>query len=378
MKTKITLSIMGWIFASLFGQNTYAQTEKIEKVEIITKDGPASKNLKETQEIIIRKKGDKDTKIILDINGGKIMINGKPMAEFNEDGITINNRKMIIRDGNKITMDFKGDMLGDLDDLDKLDGLSEITIDKFDDNNMMFGNGEISKSFLGVGTEKNKEGSKILTVEKDSPAEKAGLLKDDIIYKVDDKKVDGNTALSDIISAIKIGEKAKLYFLRDGKKKEVDVTIGERKNRFILKHNYSYNLPNGKVRSFVMPLEKIEKFRNTFPREFKLKGDFNLDNNGIFIDARKQKLGIKIQDTEDGNGVKILEIEEASPSAKAGLQKNDIVTEIAGAKVNNTDEAREQLRENAAKNNYNIKAKREGKEMDFIINIPKKLKTANL
>ena len=55
-----------------------------------------------------------------------------------------------------------------------------------------------------------------------------------------------------------------------------------------------------------------------------------------------------------------------------------MVTEIGGKKVTNTDEAREQLMENAEKSLYNIKAKRNGSEMSFDIKIPKKLKTANL
>jgi len=60
------------------------------------------------------------------------------------------------------------------------------------------------------------------------------------------------------------------------------------------------------------------------------------------------------------------------------LKKDDVITEIGGVKVTNTDEAREQLMENADKNTYSIKAKRNGTEMDFTIKIPKKLKTANL
>ena len=60
------------------------------------------------------------------------------------------------------------------------------------------------------------------------------------------------------------------------------------------------------------------------------------------------------------------------------MQKDDIVTEIAGEKINNTDEAREQLQENKDKFSYTIKAKRNGTEMNFEVKIPKKLKTVDL
>ena len=94
--------------------------------------------------------------------------------------------------------------------------------------------------------------------------------------------------------------------------------------------------------------------------------------------ARQQKLGLKIQDTEDSKGVKVLEVDKDSPAEKAGLKKDDIVTEIGGKKVSNTDEVREQLHENHDKSAYTIKVKRNGSEMSFDIKIPKKLKTANL
>jgi serine protease Do len=234
-----------------------------------------------------------------------------------------------------------------------------------------FGEGKKTKTFLGVSTEKDKEGAKIISVEKDSPAEKAGLQKEDIIYKVADKKIDDMLALSEVISAMKPDDNAKIYFLRDGKKKDVTAKLALRKNTFGINRMYSFKMPNGKSRSFSFPAPPTNP-------SFDFNRNFNFDGERMIIDTRRPKLGIKIQDTEDGNGVKVLDVEEGSASATAGLLKDDIVTEIGGAKVTNTDEAREQLRENAEKSTYNMKAKRAGKEIDFTIKIPKKLKTANL
>jgi serine protease Do len=385
MKKTIGLSIWGWIIASLFTQAALAQNGKVEKEETIVKEVSPSTNEKETQEIIIRKKGSKDTKVTLEINGGKILINGKPMAEFKEDGITINNRKMIIRDGNKITMDLNDDLMGNFDNLDNLDNfdpgdIQEITIDRLGSMNFN-GSGEMTKTFLGVGTEKVEEGAKIMSVEKGSPAEKAGLKKDDIIYKIDDKKVDDGSKLSEVIGEMKVGQVVKVHFLRDGKRDNVTATLGERKNAFTMTRTFKYSSPNGKVRSLTIP-RKMPRVRVVpqYDLSDKYGGfDFSDQNGGsVFIDTRRPKLGLKIQDTEEGNGVKVLDVDEESTSAKAGLLKDDVVTEIGGVKITNTDEAREQLRENKAKSMYTIKAKRNGKEMEFTIRIPKKLKTAEL
>ena len=101
-------------------------------------------------------------------------------------------------------------------------------------------------------------------------------------------------------------------------------------------------------------------------------------NNYSYSFPRQKKLGLRIQDTEEGNGVKVLDVEDSSASSTAGLKKDDIITEIGGVKVTNTDEVRDQLMENSEKSSYNIKARRNGTEMSFEIKIPKKLKTANL
>ena len=93
---------------------------------------------------------------------------------------------------------------------------------------------------------------------------------------------------------------------------------------------------------------------------------------------RQKKLGLKIQDTEEGGNVKVITVEDSSAAQKAGLQKGDLITEINESKVENTDEARVELQGASAESAYKIKAKRGGTEMTFDIKFPKKLKTANL
>ena len=113
------------------------------------------------------------------------------------------------------------------------------------------------------------------------------------------------------------------------------------------------------------------------PRDFLRGGDFDFDTY-ITTDFGRPKLGLKIQDLEEGPGVKVLEVEEGSAAEKAGLKKDDVITSVGDAKVENTDDAREELHKNAEKSTYTIEAKRNGTPMKFDIKIPKKLKTANL
>lgn len=336
-----------------------AQDDKGDKLFKTEKDKT------ETQEIIIRKKGEKDTKITVEIKGEKITINGKPLNEFKDDEVTVNRRNIIIRDGKGGTRfqmrpdDFQGFSFNTEDD------------------------GEPG-AFLGVTTNVYRDsedkdgthkGAEVSNVTKGSAAEKAGLKNGDIITKINDKKVEDPNSLSDVVTSFKPKDEVTVYFKRDGKEQSAKATLGERKESRTMA--YSFNGPGGYNRSFTIPRIQVDPKVDIdmTPRVWG-NGDFETYFDRSF--PRQQKLGVKIQDTEEGNGVKVLDVDKESPAEKAGLKKDDIVTEIGGKKISNTDEMREELMENMEKSTYNIKATRNGSSMSFDIKIPKKLKTANL
>ncbi len=349
-----------------FTATVTAQDEKGDK------GSKGEKDKKETQEIIIRKKGQKDAKISVEINGDKVTINGKPLSEFKDDEITINKRNIIIRDG-------KGGTRFQMrpDDFEGFQGFSWSGDD----------DGEPG-AFLGVTTsvyseagdkEGTHKGAEITNITKGSAAEKAGLKEGDIITRINDKKVEDPNSLSDVVTSFKPKDEVTVYFKRDGKEQSAKATLGERRESKAM--SYSFSGPDGIARSFTMPrIQSVPgvELGQTMPRVW---SPGTGDNTYRFYSdtyPRQQKLGVKIQDTEDGNGVKVLDVDKDSPAEKAGLKKDDIVTEIGGKKVTNTDEMRDELMENMDKSGYNIKATRNGSSMSFDIKIPKKLKTANL
>jgi len=345
------------------------QKEQAEKKEL--KEKKEKKEKKETQEIIIRKKGDKDTKITVEIKGDLVTINGKPISEFKDGDITINKRDIKIWDGHNnfsfspddMDIAFNGPLTGSLAGGSSA-FLGVTTNDADEDNN-----------------DKKTDGAVITKVSKESAAEKAGLKEGDIITKINDKKVDDPESLSEVVRSFKPKDEVTVYYKRDGKEKSSKAVLGETKSSMA----YSFAGPNGNVRSFSLPRTPraqggdLRSMPNVqLWNDDAFKGFDNLGSVNGFNIFPRQKLGLKIQDTEEGNGVKVLDTDKDSPAEKAGLKKDDVVTEIGGKKVTNTDEAREQLQENAEKSAYTIKAKRNGTEMSFDIKIPKKLKTANL
>ncbi|MBP6431381.1 MAG: PDZ domain-containing protein [Ferruginibacter sp.] len=373
---------------TLFSLSTFAQEDRDIIIEKKVIDGKVKKlqlekseidekvkKIKQRQEIIIRSKGDNNKKVTVEINGDKITINGKPVAEFKDDDITINKRNITIFDG-KERMPF------DMNDMEVLfDGPMKGKLQS-----------TISGAFLGVTTaviNENKNDTKpnggaiISNVSNESAAEKAGLKEGDIITKVDSKTIENPQDLTEAISSKKPKDEVTITYKRDGKVNTTKATLGERKGGPVTA--YSFSGPNGMSRSFSIPRTPGVPMAPTWEgKEFdNFKFDFN-DAEGGFdthfdkVFPTRKKIGLKIQDLEEGNGVKVIGTDEESPAEKAGIKKDDIITEINDKAVNNTDDARELLKPEEGKNNYTIKAKRNGTAMSFDVKIPKKLKTANL
>ncbi len=72
------------------------------------------------------------------------------------------------------------------------------------------------------------EGVKLGSVMKDSPAEKAGLLKGDVITAFDGKKVSNLREYSELLKQHQPNDVVEMTILREGKEKTVSITLGER------------------------------------------------------------------------------------------------------------------------------------------------------
>ena len=102
--TLVTLCFMA-ISATVAAQDEKIKEKEKQRIEIERKIKEIDEK-KQSQEIIIRKKGDKDAKITVEINGDNVTINGKPLSEFNDENLTVNKRKMTIA-GNNMAMGFE-------------------------------------------------------------------------------------------------------------------------------------------------------------------------------------------------------------------------------------------------------------------------------
>jgi len=84
--------------------------------------------------------------------------------------------------------------------------------------------------YLGLG---DSPGVMVMDVVDDSPAEKAGLKKRDIIRKVDGKPARDPERFRRLIAGHKAGEKVKIEYLRAGRRHEVTVELGVRPKKLV-------------------------------------------------------------------------------------------------------------------------------------------------
>lgn len=297
------------------------------------------KSKENSKEVIVITSGDKEKKLTIETKDGEVFINGKPAAEYKDDDVNVIRQRF---QNNKNFL--------------YAPGTGKFSPDKFNKFKYFDNDWSKDKGFLGVTTEKTSDGVKITDVTKGSAADKAGLKEGDVITKVGDKQITDEEGLTDAISSHKPKDDVTISYKRDGKSADVKTSLGERS---IFSKSFSYNGStwdsgfNFKMPDIRSPLASVYGFG-------------------------RGRLGLSIEDTDNDSGVKIIDVDDESVASKAGLKENDVITEVNGKKVKDVNEVRKELAEVKDKASYNIKANRNGADMNFEIKIPKKVNRANL
>lgn len=303
---------------------------------------------KEKESDLSPKKIEKKEKMTIVIDGNDITVNGKPLDELKDADVDA--LSMLPRMKHQLA---------------PLGGLK------------MFG-GDVmgNKAYLGVTSNASEKGAKIVSVQKESPAEKAGFKKDDIITKVNETKISSSSDLYEAIGEFKPEEKVTITYLRDDKENTATVTLEKNANATTRSFNFnSKDLDDLKELGDLKGLESLRdlefdmpQLRNLPRMEGRAFGNFN----------RKPRLGVEIQDVEEGKGVKILDVDDDTPAAKAGLKKDDVISELNGKAIASVDDLQSALKELKEGDSFKIGYKRNGQSQTAEIKFPKKLKTAEL
>ncbi len=293
---------------------------------------------KEVQNIIITRTGDKKEKMVIEVEGDKVTVNGKDVKDIKDGNFQVYNMT-----GKRVWSGAPGQ------------GNWNFSFNE-NDHFSLFSEDE-NRAMLGVTTEGHDKGAEIKSITKESAAEKAGLKKGDILIKIDDKKIETTDDVTEAIRAHKPGEKVNISYLRDGKEQKTSAELGKWKGI--------------KMSSVTMP-RISEQWNGVYapepPRIFRGES---------FYAFGRPRLGLSIQDTDEGVGVKVLEVTEESAAAKAGIKENDIILSVDDNEVKGTQDVTRALSEKD-KSTFSFKISRGGKTQNIEVKFPKKLKTADL
>lgn len=178
-------------------------------------------------------------------------------------------------------------------------------------------NGKVTRGYLGIRFQpltkelaksfglESENGALVANVEKDTPAEKAGLKAGDVITRYDGKIIKDGTELPRFVAATPIDKKVKLQVFRDGKQQEITVVVSRQKDGDAGKSASAGNEgENAKIGFSVQELNK------------------ELAN----------RLGVK-----ESKGLVVVDVNQGSSAEAAGISPGDIIVEINGQRPETLD-----------------------------------------
>ncbi len=313
----------------------FAQEEKVT-----TNDKGDKGDKKEAQTIIITRKdvGKDKENMIVEVKDDKIYVNGKLVDEKNKNSnVTV--KVVKVKDAENFRYPRArtfGAPSGDFDF-----------------------NFSTDKAMLGVTTQQVEGGVEVQSVTKGSGAEKAGIKEKDIITMIDGDKIEDPDDLTESVQKHKAGDKISVTLLRDKEEMKVSAELTAWKG--------SMNKGITYFKNFNIDMGDMERYLPRTPIAPKI-----WTGNG-------PKLGLSIQDSDDGKGVKVTEVDqEDSYALKAGLKVDDVIIEGEGKTINNADDMVNLIRQSKDKVNITLKVVRKGKPQDIVVKMPRKLRTADL
>ena len=196
----------------------------------------------------------------------------------------------------------------------------------------------VSRDNMGRYHMSQVRGVGVTRIVKDSPAEKAGLCKDDVILRVDGENISSVRKLNRIVSELAPDQSVKITVSRGGSEQDITATIGKRSNNFFAGGDLFKGQP------------RVWKWEGNEPREWKFEGPlFNrgdlLENNGdlAFMLSNSRRIGVStMQLTKQladyfgitgGKGVLVTAVTDDGPAAKAGVRAGDVITAVDGEAI---------------------------------------------
>jgi serine protease Do len=227
-----------------------------------------------------------------------------------------------------------------------------------------------SRPYLGVGVAdvnaeraerlklKQETGVEITTVTKDSPAEKAGLQKGDVVLEYNNERVESMEQFVRLVRETPVGRTVKLLVSREGQPRTINATLGRRSAAAVA-------VPNWNPEMFGESLERLKGLERGFVMPDLPKSLMSWRNRTLGIEAEAlgpqlaEYFGVK-------QGVLIRAVTKGSAAEKAGMRAGDVITAVEGKAVSAPHDVTSAVRaELTGKKQVGLTIRRNHKEMSL-------------
>jgi serine protease Do len=195
---------------------------------------------------------------------------------------------------------------------------------------------EIAKSF-GMSEPK---GALVSEVHPGTPAEKAGIKREDIIIEYNGTPINEMNELPRLVAATPPGTKSTVKVLREGKEKTLPITVTELKE------------------------ERFGKEAGEQARE---------ENTiGLAVDDLNSQLARRFDLRGEDKGVIVVEVMPGSSAADAGFRQGDLILEVNGKAVPDAKTFQKMVAGQPKKSYVRFLVKREGRNIILALEMPEK------
>lgn len=194
-------------------------------------------------------------------------------------------------------------------------------------------------SELREGLDYQGSGVIVNRVIPDSPAERAGFRKGDVIVSFNSRIIDSPSELVEVVRAARVGQTVAVTVVRDGSRRTLSARLAEWPENI----DEPFDTPAPAPRTFRLELNG-EKLDLPDGADMMLLRSMGRGRLGVQIQNLNAGLGEALG-VPDGKGVLVMEVLEATPAARAGMKAGDVITRVGDTTVEDVDDLQRALRD---------------------------------
>jgi serine protease Do len=207
-------------------------------------------------------------------------------------------------------------------------------------------------------------GALITYLDQDGPACKAGLKINDVVVGFNGSKVQSPEQLQEMLHATPAGKTVAFSVVRDGRKKDISVTLGAWPDAMA----HAHSLPPGSAMAFAPPNINIPDI--DVPSFTTLSS-----HHGIVVESMCPQLADYFG-VPHGQGVLVRSVEKGSPAEAAGLKAGDVIVKVNNETVHDMADWRRAMHGRGGK--IPVAIVRDKHEQAIVISLPGSADTSEL